>query len=43
MNKGVIYIVVGKMRYLKECMFSAASLKKHCPDIPITLLPIRLI
>ncbi len=37
MNKGVIYIVVGKMRYLKECIFSAASLKKHCPDIPITL------
>lgn len=37
MTKGVIYIVVGKMRYLQECIFSAASLKKHCPDIPITL------
>lgn len=37
MNRGVIYIVVGKMRYLKECIFSAVSLKRHCPDIPITL------
>jgi len=37
MSKGVIYIVVGKIRYLQECIFSASSLKKHCPDIPITL------
>lgn len=37
MNKGIIYVVVGDIKYLKECIFSATSLKKHCPDIPITL------
>jgi len=37
MNKGIIYIVVGKLRYLEECIFSASSLKKHCPDISVTL------
>ena len=37
MNKGIIYIVVGDIKYLKQCIFSATSLKKHCPDIPITL------
>lgn len=37
MNRGVVYIAVGKIRYFQECIFSAASLKKHCPDIPITL------
>lgn len=37
MNKGIIYIVVGKRRYFEECIFSASSLKKHCPDISVTL------
>jgi len=37
MNRGVIYLATGKKIYLDECAFSAASLKKHCPDIPITL------
>lgn len=37
MNKGVIYLATGKKFYLEECIFSATSLKKHCPDIPITL------
>lgn len=40
-NKGVIYFVTGNLRYLKECVFSAKSLKKHCPDIPITLFTDR--
>ena len=37
MNKGIIYIVVGQRRFLEECIFSVTSLKKVCPDIPVTL------
>jgi len=37
MNKGIIYIVVGERRFLEECIFSVTSLKKFCPDIPVTL------
>jgi hypothetical protein len=42
MNRGVIYIVVGELKYLKECIFSAKSLKKYCPDLPITLFTDKL-
>jgi len=37
MKMGAIYLVTGKKIYLDEAVFSAKSLKKHCPDIPITL------
>ncbi len=37
MSKGVIYLATGSTKYIDECRFSAMSLKKHCPDIPITL------
>jgi len=37
MNKGIIYIVVGERHFLEECVFSVTSLKKHCPNIPVTL------
>lgn len=37
MNKGIIYIVVGERRFLEECIFSVNSLKKSCPEIPVTL------
>lgn len=36
-DRGVVYFVTGEARYLKECIFSAKSFKKYCPDIPITL------
>lgn len=42
MNRGVIYFVVGKLQYFQECVFSASSLKKHCPDLPITLFTDKL-
>ena len=35
-TKGVIYIATGK-RYVDEALVSAASLKKHIPNLPITL------
>lgn len=37
MNRGAIYLVTGKKIYLDEAVFSAKSLKKHCPEIPITI------
>jgi len=37
MEKGIIYIVVGDIKYLKEAVFSAKSLKRFCPDLPVTL------
>lgn len=37
MSQGVIYLATGKPKYIRECLFSASSLKKHCPDLPITL------
>lgn len=37
MSKGIIYIVVGERRFLDECIFSVTSLKKFCPDIPVTI------
>ncbi len=37
MNQGVIYLGIGPTQYIDECRFSAASLKKHCPNIPIAL------
>ncbi|ERT04243.1 nucleotide-diphospho-sugar transferase family protein [Lyngbya aestuarii BL J] len=36
---GVIYIITGtNLRYVHECIFSAASLKKYCPKLPIAVL-----
>ncbi len=35
-NVGVIYIATGK-KYVDEALVSAATLKKHVPDLPVTL------
>jgi hypothetical protein len=40
-DQGVIYIVLGALNYLRESIFSAKSLKRNCPDIPITLFTDR--
>lgn len=37
LSRGVIYIVTGANKYFEEFIFSATSLKNHCPDIPITI------
>jgi len=37
MTNGVVYIAVGNIKYIKECIFSAKSLKQFCPDLSITL------
>jgi hypothetical protein len=37
MTQGVTNLATGRKIYLDECVFSATSLKKHCPDIPVTL------
>lgn len=42
-NRGVIYLVTGRKIYLDECIFSALSLKKNCPDLPITLFTDRAV
>jgi hypothetical protein len=34
---GVVYVATGKQRYIDEACISASSLKKHMPDLPITL------
>ena len=36
-SKGVIYIVQDSEEYLRECIFSAKSVKKYHPELPITL------
>ena len=36
-TKGVIYIVSGDIKFYKECLYSAKTLKKHNPKIPITV------
>jgi hypothetical protein len=41
MSSGVIYIVLGDLKYLEESIFSAKSVKKNCPDISITLFTDR--
>ncbi|TKJ17510.1 hypothetical protein CEE44_03165 [Candidatus Woesearchaeota archaeon B3_Woes] len=35
-TRGVIYIATGE-KYINEVLVSAASLKKHMPDLPVTL------
>ncbi|NJL54800.1 hypothetical protein HC928_06120 [bacterium] len=37
MKNGVIYIATGKKKYIDEAIFSAKSLSKYCPNIPITI------
>lgn len=41
MNRGIVYLATGKEIYFEECRFSATSVKKYCPDIPITLFTDR--
>lgn len=36
MGDGVVYVATGA-RYRRECAFSARSLKRHNPDLPITV------
>lgn len=37
MNRGVIYLAIGKSRFIQECIFSARSLKEHCPTLHVTV------
>jgi hypothetical protein len=37
MERGIIYIVTGKKKYKDECFYSASSVKRHNPQLPITL------
>lgn len=37
MEKGIIYIVTGKKKYKDECRYSAEAVKRHNPNLPITL------
>lgn len=37
MDTGIVYVAVGSP-YREECLISAASVKEHMPDVPITLM-----
>lgn len=41
-NKGVLYIAFGK-NFIKEMLFSAESVKRHCPNMHITVFADRLV
>ena len=36
MNRGILYIAFGE-NFIKEMLFSAESVKKHNPNLPITV------
>ena len=36
-KKGVIYIVAGDIKFYRECLYSAKTMKKNNPNIPITV------
>lgn len=40
-DRGVIYVATGKPRYLSEVEASAASLRRHMPELPITVFSDR--
>ena len=42
MEKGILYIAFGE-NFLKEMLISAESVKKHCPDLPITVFSDKMV
>ena len=42
MKQGVLYIAFGK-NFLKEMLISAESVKKHCPDLHITVFSDKMV